>query len=98
MLLYGDHKAVVYALAFSPDGSTLASGAKDGTVLLRSADGRPHPLAEWGPQAPPIHALAYLPDGSGLLVGGPAGWREWRQEGGSWHVFGPPDTAPVTSL
>src|SRR5262249_11279186 len=34
-----DHKAVVYAVAFSPDGSMLATGAKDGSVFLRDSTG-----------------------------------------------------------
>ncbi|HSQ54702.1 MAG TPA: hypothetical protein VLM40_03075 [Gemmata sp.] len=50
MLLYEDHKAtpdaVATALAFSPDGSALASAAKDGSVFIRDSSGRLHTITE----------------------------------------------------
>ena len=63
MLLYEDHnaheehKGIVHALAFAPDGSTLASGGKDGAVYLRDGLGEPVSLLE--------HAAEYP---SGLLA------------------------------
>src|SRR5262245_12961744 len=99
MLLYEDHKAVVYALAFAPDGSALASGAKDGTLILRDANGHARSLLESGPLSSPIHALAYLPDGSALVIGGAFGWLEYRNEGpGAWGIIGPTKAAAVTAL
>jgi WD40 repeat protein len=56
-----DHKAVVYAVAFSPDGSTLATGAKDGSLLLRDAAGHVSSLRERGIKAQPVHAIDFLP-------------------------------------
>ena len=47
MLLYEDHNAheehmgIVHTLAFAPDGSTLASGGRDGAVYLRDGIGEP---------------------------------------------------------
>lgn len=97
MLLYEDHKAVVYALAFAPDGSALATAAKDGTVFVRDTSGRVHPLIE-RPLGLPVNALAYTPDGSTLVVGGPFGLIARRRENGRDRVFGPPDAPPITAL
>lgn len=99
MLLYEDHKAVVYALAFAPDGSTLASGAKDGTLVLRTTNGQVQHVIERGPLSLPIHALGYLPDGSALVIGGAFGWLEYRNLGPTaWGIIGPNKAAPVTAL
>ncbi|MBA4064298.1 MAG: hypothetical protein C0501_11415 [Isosphaera sp.] len=99
MLLYEDHApAVVYSVAFAPDGSALASGAKDGSVSLRDAAGTPHPLLERGPQSLPVYAVAYTPDGAAVVVGGAFGWLGARNDGAGWRVFGPQSAAPVTAL
>jgi WD40 repeat protein len=98
MQLYEDHKAVVYALAFAPDGSTLACGAKDGSVFLRDAAGNRHPLAEPEPSSLPIQAVTYTPGGSAVIVGGAFGWLGRRNDNGVWTVFGAPNSGPVTSL
>lgn len=69
---FAGHTAGVRAVAFSPDGSTLASGALDGTVrvwdpvtgdVLRGYD--------WG--LGPVHAMAFAPDGLTLAVAGDGG-------------------------
>jgi WD40 repeat protein len=99
MLLYEDHKAVVvYALAFSPDGTTLASGAKDGSVSLRDADGQVSWLrCDPGPKTPAIHALAFLPDGA-VVIGHAYGWHIHHQDTKvPWQVNGPSST-PTNSL
>jgi WD40 repeat protein len=99
MLLYNDHTAVIYALAFAPDGSTLASGARDGTLLVHDAAGQPHTLGHPKPFQAPIHALGYSPDGSTLVIGGGFGWLEHRAEGpGGGKLVGPRQTDPVTAL
>jgi WD40 repeat protein len=107
MLLFEDHryqspavsqKACVHAVAFSPDGSTLATGAKDGSVFLRDAAGNVSPLFERGPKSLPVSALDYFPDGTGVIIGGEFGWATWRQEGGEWKPSGSAMPRPVTSL
>jgi WD40 repeat protein len=59
----------VYSVAFSPDGKTLASGSKNGTVMvwqastgdvLASVEG--HTLSVW--------SVAFSPDGKTLASGG----------------------------
>ncbi|MBX9582867.1 MAG: hypothetical protein K2X87_21375 [Gemmataceae bacterium] len=71
MLIYHGHTDIVYAVAFPPDGSVLASGGKDGAVHLWG-DG-PAPVPDAWRNRPPVHALAYLPDGR-LAVASAAGW------------------------
>jgi WD40 repeat protein len=94
-----NHKAVVYAVAFSPDGSTLATGAKDGSLLLRDSFGHVSPLRECGVKPQPVRAIGYLPNNAGVIIGGEFGWSGWRQEEeGVWKQFGPQSTRPVTSL
>lgn len=107
MLLYEDHrsqsaainlKSVVYAVAFSPDGSELATGAKDGTLFLRGADGAACSLRERGLKDLPVHAIDFLPNGAGVIAGGEFGWSAWRPGGDGWQPFGPQSVQPVTSL
>jgi hypothetical protein len=93
-----DHKAVVYAVAFSPDGTTLATGAKDGSLFLRDSDGGVRPLLERGPKSLAVHAIGHLPTEPGVIIGGEFGWLGYRQEGGAWRQFGPQSFLPVTSL
>jgi WD40 repeat protein len=106
MLLFEDHrdhaaaadqKVVVYAVAFSPDGTTLATGAKDGSLFLRDPGGV-RPLLEHGPKSLAVHAIGYLPTEPGVIIGGEFGWLGYRQEGGAWRQFGPPWFPSVTSL
>lgn len=93
-----DHKAVVYAIAFAADGSSLATGAKDGSLLLRDSAGRVSSLRERGLKAQPVHAIGYLPNDAGVIIGGEFGWSCWRQEDGVWTPFGSQSVRPVTSL
>jgi WD40 repeat protein len=92
-----DHKSVVYTVAFAPDGSTLATGAKDGAIFLRDAEGRVSPLRERGVKCLPTHSVAYLPGGA-VLAGGAFGWSGWKRDGDGWQEFGPQSTRQVTSL
>ncbi len=97
MLLYADHKTVVYALAFSPDGNTLASGAQDGSLILRAEDGRPSSLySEPGPKSPAVHAVAILEDGT-VVIGHAHGWHIFRREADIWKMQGP-SNIPTTAL
>lgn len=98
MLLYKDHNTVVFALAFSPDGTTLASGDGDGTLLLRTADGHTHPVTERGPKSPAIYSVGFLPDGSAIVIGHKRGWHVFRNVGGTWRLADQPPEMPVTSL
>jgi WD40 repeat protein len=93
-----DHKAVVYTVAFSPDGSALATGAKDGSLFVRDADGRVSSLRERLIKTFAVHAIDYLANGAGVIAGGEFGWATWRQEDDCWKQFGPQGDRPVTSL
>jgi len=92
-----DHRPVVYALAFSADGGTLASGSRDGALRLRDAGGDAVALIEPGVKTPAVHALAFLPDGR-LVVGHAHGWHLYRRDDGSWRMLTPPSSAPTTAL
>ncbi|MFV9507313.1 MAG: WD40 repeat domain-containing protein, partial [Oscillochloridaceae bacterium umkhey_bin13] len=71
--LWQGHTAAVQALAFAPDGRTLASASRDRSIRLwRIGDnGRaPSLLATLADQADHVTSLAYSPDGNLLAAGG----------------------------
>ena len=103
MLIYEDHKSgqtpwPVHALAFSPDGLTLATGASDGAVFLRDAYGERYAFMERETNSLPIHAVTFTEDGA-VVVGGAFGWHGYRRDAtGKWAAFGPPMITPTNAL
>ena len=76
-----DHTGWVRSVVFSPDGSLLASGSGDRSIILRDASTGQR-LADIPPMighTDEVHALAFSPDGSQLLSGDEQGdilvWR-----------------------
>ena len=59
-------RASVSAVAFSPDGSVMATGGKDGVAMLDPATGKTIALL---PQDRPVTALAFSADGRRLATG-----------------------------
>jgi WD40 repeat protein len=95
---FPDHRGVVWALAFSPDGSSFVSGGKDGALYLRDSSGERQTIIERLPTSLPIHSAAFAEDGT-LLVGGAFGWMGYRKkDASSWNVFGQLKTTPTNSL
>jgi WD40 repeat protein/serine/threonine protein kinase len=79
-VLHG-HAKTVRCLAFSRDGTMLASGSDDGTTRLwKVADDQPPAVLATGP----VHGIAFSPDGKTLAVGGVDGklalWELSRQQ------------------
>ncbi|MFG2039117.1 helix-turn-helix domain-containing protein [Dactylosporangium sp. NPDC048998] len=93
-----DPGKMVYALAFSPDGTTLAIGGEGGHVRLIDVrdPAHPVPLADApGSFGTAVESLAFAPDGHRLVAGGggtpPIG--AWAATGDGWHT---PAAVPVT--
>jgi WD40 repeat protein len=72
MLLLQGHQSTVYALAFSPDGSQLFSGSKDGHVDCWDETQKSITLQQ---SKHTVNALALNPDGQWLAIGTEAGWQ-----------------------
>lgn len=80
------HRAAVRSVAFSPDGSHLASGSDDGTVRLWATNGGGEPVTLDAPGPWPgarlrVGAVAYSPDGR--VVAASSSWDRvclWRTE------------------
>src|SRR5690349_5654935 len=59
------HTALVYSVAFSPDGKVLATGSYDNTVKLWDFKARKELLTLKGHTAP-VYSVAWSPDGKTL--------------------------------
>ena len=62
------HTGEVNSVAFSPDGTTLASGSDDGTIRLWNA-GTGERMRTWPGHTEPVLSVAFSPDGTTLASG-----------------------------
>ncbi|MFN0123024.1 MAG: protein kinase domain-containing protein [Blastocatellia bacterium] len=72
----------IWAIAFSPDGETLASVCGNRVILWETRTGRE--IRTWSSDQSPITATAFLPDGASLLTTGQSGRvSQWQVGTGS---------------
>ena len=93
------HPKTVFSVAFSPNGSTLASGGEDATVHLWDVRAPRH-VVPWGPPltgpTSTVYSVAFSPDGAILAAGSADGTvRLWDVTSPRHPVsLGPPLTWP----
>jgi cytochrome c len=84
-IVFEGHTAPVVALAFSPDGTTLASASWDHTARLWSLMGGSGRMLEGHEQN--VNAVAFMPDGRSLVTAGyDATVRIWPLFPASWPI------------
>ena len=66
---YGGHGGRVYAVAYAPDGATLATGGRDGTIRIWDT-GTGKQQRQLSGHTGTVYAVAYAPDGTTLATGG----------------------------
>ena len=97
------HDRIVSAVAFSPDGGTLATGSADETIKLwNTASGKE--IRELEGHSRPVNSLAYLPEGKWLfsVCGGRSEGgnvlKLWNLEKGKDVVTVPAHEGPINQL
>jgi WD40 repeat protein len=96
MQILEGHEGVVHALSFSPDGETLVSAGRDGSLRRWEAWGN---CTEQSRSGTPVHSLAWSSDGRWLATGGSDGSISvWDGCGESLHASRPGTGGIITGL
>jgi WD40 repeat protein len=84
--LFG-HQGIIYAVAYSPDGSRIVSGSYDGTVKVWDANNGQE-IKTFSGQGGTILSVAYSPDGRRIGSGSTNSTiRIWDVETGAYHIL-----------
>jgi WD40 repeat protein len=76
------HEGIVFGVAFSPDGSRIASAGQDGSVRIWTLDGAAPPIVLRDPVPTLVWSVAFSPDGRRVASSGHDGTvRIWNADG-----------------
>ena len=74
------NQGIVRSVAFSPDGSRIATGGEDGSTKLWDRDGKP--ITSINSNLGRVYSVAFSPDGSRIATGGSDGSTQlWDKDG-----------------
>lgn len=92
------HAGEALCVAISPDGNLLASGGKEGTLLIHRLPDYPR-VHRLEAHSAALHALAFSPDSRRLATaGGEGAVRIWNLESGEQERSIEAGSAPITAL